>query len=282
MTLRSSTIQTRSGLRSLSAIGWLLALLALSACSSQFEARQRAHALERQRTDSLRMSQAQMVQAAAVSYEQLRQAAQDRGELNRDPAALLRLRRIVDRLAAASAGYRADAPSLGWTVNLIQSDEVDAWCMPGGLIMVYSGLLSNTDLSDDELANLLAHDMAHALLEHARERVSGRFEPGLLEGMGRPDAAASQHVYEIVVGVVGVRAHETEADRLGLELTARAGYDPRAAVSMFFKLDQARVTGTAEWTRRHPMAPGRVAFLTAQADRVLPLYEQARTVFEKP
>jgi predicted Zn-dependent protease len=143
--------------------------------------------------------------------------------------------------------------------------------------MVYSGLLSNTDLTDDELAALLAHDMAHALLEHARERVAARFEPGLLDGMGRDDAKPSQVAYEIVVGVIAARPHETEADRLGVELSARAGFDPMAAVSLFSTLDRARVRATAEWIRRHPMAPERRAFLTAQAARVKPLYEQAPT-----
>jgi len=277
MSTRFKSIQIRASWRGFSALLVGLILLEMAACSSQFEARQRAHELERQRTERFRMSQAQMLQASASSYEQVLQAARVRGDLNQDARALRRLRGIVERLAAASAGYRADAPSLGWTVNLIESEAVDAWCMPGGLIMVYSGLLSNTDLTDDELAALLAHDMAHALLEHARERVAARFEPGLLEGMGRDDAEPSQVAYEIVVGVIAARPHETEADRLGVELSARAGFDPMASVSLFSTLDRARVKATAEWIRRHPMAPQRQAFLAAQAARVKPLSEQAQT-----
>src|SRR6266699_4392010 len=112
--------------------------------------------------------------AAADEYQKVLQGTNKKGQLNRDPAQVERVRRVANRLIPNTGAFRADAPGWAWEVNVISSDEVNAWCMPGGKIAVYAGILAKLDPTDDELAAVMGHEISHALREHSREQASIR------------------------------------------------------------------------------------------------------------
>src|SRR5690606_18937738 len=148
------------------------------------------------------------------------------GVLTKDRDSLTRVRTIASRLEQHTSVFRRDAPGWQWEVNVISSDERNAFCMPGGKIMVYSGLIQQLNLTDAEIAIVLGHEIAHALREHSREQVSqaiaaqtaiGIGATVLGVGQGGADMAATG--YQALVATRFSRNHETEADRMGLELS---------------------------------------------------------------
>lgn len=237
------------------------------------------------RTQRMAISEAQIEQAARQQYAEVLADARKKGTLNRDAAQLNRIRSISSRLIAQSAVFRPDARNWQWEQNLITAPEVNAWCMPGGKIAVYTGLIEKLRISDDELAAVLGHEIAHALREHARERASqqvgtdlasaGAEIIGSIYGIGGLGKVASTGL-QLGIGLPNSRLHETEADRIGVELAARAGYDPRAAISLWQKMAQVGSGAPPEFLSTHPSRESRMSDLTEYAQRVMPLFEQAR------
>ena len=235
------------------------------------------------RPQQMMVSSQQVNQSAAKAYLQTVGSAQQKGQLNRDPAQVERVRAIARRLIPETRAFRADAPGWQWEVNVISSKEVNAWCMPGGKIAVYTGLIERLQATDDELAAVMGHEIAHALREHGRERASAAAGQGLAIGVlaavaGAPVGTAdlSRLVLDYTFNLPNSRTHETEADRIGVELAARAGYDPRASVTLWQKMQQASSGGPPQFMSTHPSHETRIADLQATAARVMPLYEQAR------
>jgi Zn-dependent protease with chaperone function len=160
-------------------------------------------AVDADREQLLLVSSEQLDQLAAESYAKLRSDASGQGVLNEDGAMLNRVRNIASRLETQTRVFRADAPGWKWEVNVITSDELNAFCMPGGKIMVYSGLITQLDLTDAELANVLGHEIAHALREHVREQMSqamvaqGAIDVGAaVFGLGDASAGAAGAGYQ--------------------------------------------------------------------------------------
>ncbi len=236
------------------------------------------------RSQLMLVSSEQLDQMAAQGYAKLRADATAKGTLNRDAAMLARVRAIAARLQPQTKVFRADAPGWQWEVNLINSNELNAFCMPGGKIMVYSGLISQLKLSDDEIAIVLGHEISHALREHSREQVSQALAAqtaiGLgaaLLGLGEGSTGMANAGYEALIATRFSRTDESEADRIGLELTARAGYDPRAGVSLWQKMMAASQGGRPpEFLSSHPAETSRVEQIQSLLPTVLPLYEAAR------
>lgn len=237
------------------------------------------------RTQRMAVSEAQIEQAARQQYAEVLADARKKGTLNRNAAQLSRIRSISSRLIAQTGVFRPDARSWQWEQNLISAPEVNAWCMPGGKIAVYTGLIEKLHISDDELAAVLGHEIAHALREHARERASQQVGTDLasagaeilgaiygIEGLGKVAGTGLQ----LGIGLPNSRLHETEADRIGVELAARAGYDPRAAISLWQKMAQVSSGAPPEFLSTHPSRESRISDLTEYAQRVMPLFEQAR------
>lgn len=231
---------------------------------------------------------AQLVPAAEVEaqarqdYAQLRQQAIAKGALvpDADPAAL-RLQAIAHRIIAQSGRYNPRATQWQWEVMLLRSKQLNAFCLPGGKIAFYTGLLQGLRLSDDEAAAVMGHEVAHALREHARERIAKsqltRIGAGLLGsliGDGRYsrlfDAGGT------LLTLKFSRSDETEADLVGLELAARAGYDPRAAIGLWQKMAAASEGAPPQWLSTHPSGGNRIAEIEAVLPQVMPLYEAAR------
>ncbi len=239
------------------------------------------------RGQTMLVSAAEVNQSAEKAYAQTIQEARAKNLLNRDSRQVQRVRRIADRLIPATATFRSDAPGWRWEVNVISSSELNAWCMPGGKIAVYTGLIEKLSLSDDELAAVMGHEIAHALREHGREKVSQAAGLNLAAAVGGVIGSfygIDSDVGKSVLGTVGdlafmrpnSRGMEQEADRIGVELSARAGYDPYAAISLWEKM--ARVSGGSvpQWLSTHPSNESRLSDLRDYANRVKPLYQSAR------
>lgn len=235
------------------------------------------------RTQNMLVSSAQINAGAQKAYAQTIQAAANKGLLDRDAAQTARVRAVAARLIPQSAAFRQDAPGWRWEVHVITSKEVNAWCMPGGKIAVYSGILEKLELSDAELAAVLGHEIAHALREHGRERASQAMAQGLLinvvgaaAGLSGLTQDLSKYVLDLTFNLPNSRQDETEADRMGVELAARAGYDPRAAITLWQKMGAAAGASAPQFLSTHPASQTRIADLRVYSERVLPLYEKAR------
>ena len=222
--------------------------------------------------------------AAVQQYDQLLAQARAKRALAPDKhPQLVRLRAIARQLIAFTAPWNPRARGWRWEVNLIASQEVNAFCMPGGKIVFYTGILERLQLSDDEVAMVMGHEMAHALREHARERLakSQATHLGLrlgaqLLGLGDLGQVAANLGGQLLT-LTYSRSDESEADLVGLELAARAGYDPRAGVTLWQKMGRATDGGKGPaFLSTHPSGPARIRELEGNVPRVQGLYEQAR------
>jgi predicted Zn-dependent protease len=257
------------------------AVLLLGSCQTVQTTQSGEVGVERRQT--MMLSAGEVNRAAEQAYKQQMQAAANKGILNRDPGQVARVRGIANRLIGATGAFRSDAPGWRWEVNVITSPQINAWCMPGGKIAVYTGIIEKLNLTDDELAAILGHEIAHALREHGRERASQQAAQnlvlgigGALLGIGQGGAQLAQIVADVTFGLPNSREFEREADRIGVELAARAGYDPRAAVSLWQKMAKAAGGGPPQFLSTHPSPENRIQDLQGYAARVMPLYEANR------
>lgn len=263
--------------------GWLfslaLMLVGLSGCQTVQTTRGGVVGVERQQ--QMLISAKQVDQAASEQYATVLAQARKAGKLNADAQQAQRVRAIAQRLIPHTAVFRDDAVSWSWEINVITAEDVNAWCMPGGKIAVYTGLIDKLSATDNELAAVLGHEIAHALREHARERMS-RAAPVAL-GAQILGAVYGQGVADIG-GLFGQaffvlpnsRENEQESDRIGVELAARAGFDPRAAISLWQKMGRLSNGEPPQFLSTHPSRESRIADLSIYSARVMPLYEKSR------
>lgn len=222
-------------------------------------------------------------QLEASASQQYRQILQKAGSANAlvgesDPQ-LVRLRKIAAKITPHARRFNGRASSWTWEVNLVRSEQINAFCMPGGKIAFYTGILEKLKLTDDEVAVIMGHEIAHALREHARAQIAKK-------GLTNTGAAI---VDSVVGGTAGnlartgagllslkySRDDETDADLVGLELAARAGYNPRAGVSLWKKMSAASKGAPMEWFSTHPASSTRIATIERNLPAVMPLYQSA-------
>jgi predicted Zn-dependent protease len=212
------------------------------------------------RKQILLISEKEMVAGAQKAYAQVITEASNQKKLNKNIEMTQRVRTIANRLIPQTSIFRSDAPKWNWEVNVLDSDQLNAWCMPGGKIAFYSGIINKLELTDDEIAAIMGHEMAHALREHGRERASHQVLQttsinliGIATGMGRLGMDATSLAMQLTFTLPNSRTHETEADRMGIELAARAGYNPYAAVSLWQKMEKQTKGGRQmEFLSTHP------------------------------
>jgi predicted Zn-dependent protease len=233
------------------------------------------------RKQRMLVSEEEVEKGAVQAYAEEKRKAQAEGKLNSNSALTSRVRNVAQRLIPGTAVFRSDAPSWEWEVNTLQTKELNAYCMPGGKIMVYSGLVEQLDLTDAELAAVLGHEMAHALREHSRERISRAYAQqlalagvGVLTGAGEGAINLANTVASVTFQLPHSREQESEADTIGMELMARAGYDPNAAVSVWKKMMAGNQGGTPQFLSTHPSPQTRINDLQALVPKVMPLYRQ--------
>jgi predicted Zn-dependent protease len=228
------------------------------------------------------VSAAQIEGMAAQQYLQLQQQATQQRALAPDThPQVLRLRSIAKRLIPYAYEWSERAQQWRWEINLIGSKQVNAFCMPGGKIAFYFGILEKLQLTDDEVAMVMGHEMAHALREHARERMGktiatrGAIEVGAaLFGLGNGGRMAANMGGQLLTLKFG-REDESEADLVGMELAARAGYDPSAGVSLWKKMAAANKGAQPQWISTHPSGPTRIRDIEVNLPKVVPLYQRA-------
>jgi predicted Zn-dependent protease len=221
--------------------------------------------------------------ASAQQYQKLLQDAQAQKALaGPDSAQLQRLRRIAQRIIPFSAEWSARSSQWRWEINLINSDQINAFCMPGGKIVFYSALLQQLQLNDDEVAMVMGHEIAHALREHARERMGkGALTSSVTSiasqafGLGELGNTALGYGAQIL-GLRFSRDNETEADLVGMEIAARAGYDPHAGVSLWRKMSASSKGAPPQWLSTHPSGDSRIQEIEANLPKVLPLYQRSQ------
>lgn len=260
-----------------------LSVSLLASCAAVNTTSSGAVGVERKQYMSGLVSEAELNQTAAQQYAQTIQKARSQGAVDVDAAQTKRVRAISQRLVQQVGVFRPDAANWNWEVHVLKSDEVNAWCMPGGKMAVYSGLIQKINATDDELAAVMGHEIAHALREHSREQVSQQMATNI--GLSVLSAVIGNAAVgdmgstltDVMFTLPNSRTHELEADRIGVELAARAGYDPRAAISLWKKMEQlSGAGGPPEILSTHPSPQSRIADLQVAAERVLPLYQQAK------
>lgn len=228
------------------------------------------------------VSAEQVEQAATQQYAQMMAEASGKKALAPEShPQVQRLRSIAKRIIPFTDDWNERAAQWRWEVNLLGSTQINAFCMPGGKIAFYSGILSRLQLDDAEVASIMGHEMAHALREHARERIGKSGATGSilsfgaqLLGLGTLGDIAANLGTQLLTMKFG-REDETEADLVGLELSARAGYDPRAAIRLWEKMSQASEGAPPQWLSTHPSNSSRIGVIKANLPKVESLYARA-------
>lgn len=263
--------------------------LLLSSCTQVQTTKAGAVGVERKQYMTSLLSEQQVEKMSAQSYVQTLKDADAKKTLNADPVATERVRAIAKKLIAQTGTFRADALNWKWEINIQQSKEVNAYCMAGGKIMVYTGLIDTIKPTDDELAAVIGHEIAHALREHSREQMSQAYAQkfGLLAlativGVTTNDSSNANKTLALGGSVAAValtlpnsRRAEHEADEIGIELAARAGYNPNAAVTLWEKMGKVGGQKPPELLSTHPSDQSRISDIKSLIPRVLPLYEAA-------
>jgi len=241
---------------------------------------------ECKRSTFTKMVSAQQVeQAATQQYRQMLQQASAQKALGpKDHPQVVRLRAIAQRIIPFTSECNEAAKNWQWEVNLLGSQELNAFCMPGGKIAFYYGILSKLQLDDDEVAAIMGHEISHALLEHAREQMGKNTATQLgigigaaLLGLGNTGRALGDIGGQLLT-LSFSRGDESEADRLGMIMAAKAGYNPRAGVTLWKKMMAASKGAPPAFLSTHPSSESRIHDIEALLPRVEPIYAAA----EKP
>ncbi|WP_217476447.1 M48 family metallopeptidase [Stutzerimonas stutzeri] len=228
------------------------------------------------------LSTEQVNQMYAQSYQQTLSEASKKGVLEKSSAVSKRVNAVAQRLIAEVPAFRPDAAQWNWEVNVIDSPELNANCGPGGKIIFYTGLIEKLKLTDDEIAAVMGHEIAHALREHGREAMSKAYgvqmatQIGSAFGVGDGSLQLANMGVEYLMTLPNSRSNENEADLIGLELAARAGYNPNAAISLWEKMAAAGSSAPPEFLSTHPSSSSRTKALQAAIPKVMPLYQKNR------
>lgn len=261
-------------------IYWVLALVALlSACASTT----RPGAVGVSRSQFMMASTEDVNRLSAASYSEQNQKAKEKNILVTSGPTYDRLKLIANRLIPQTEVFRDDTRQWDWQLTLINAPTLNATCAPGGKITFYTGIIEQLNLTDDEIAAIMGHEIAHALREHGRERVSQAAAQNVLVNIatalagpyGSAVSAANQVAHYAIV-LPNSRENESEADAIGLELAARAGYNPIGAISIWQKMLKAtKDKNSPEFLSTHPSGETRIEQLTALMPAVEPIYKVA-------
>jgi predicted Zn-dependent protease len=230
----------------------------------------------------------QFDQQSKLQYNQMLSEAHKKDAVATDSnPQLIRLRAIAKRIIPFTSRWNPDAAKWDWQVNLLRSDTVNAFCMPGGRIAFYNGILTKLNLTDDEVAMVMGHEIAHALREHAREQAGKNNVTSLL---GRVAGAAGAAYFGLdprlgdavgsgaarVASLSFSRSDETEADLVGMDLASRAGFDPRAGIALWQKMGAVNKNQPISFLSTHPAGKDRIKEMNDNMHLVLPVYARAK------
>jgi predicted Zn-dependent protease len=259
---------------------WILVTLLLVACATSPTGRRQL----------MLVSEDQAISSSKEAYVQTLKPLQEEGKVDNDPAMTARVKKITERLVAQAVAMRPETANWDWTIKVIDDpDTVNAWCMAGGKMAMYSGLITQLDATDDEIAQVMGHEISHALANHQAEKMSvaiastiGVVAVGVASdrpGVAMTGAAAAA---ALAIKLPNSRSAEAEADRIGIELAAKAGYDPRAAATLWDKMRKASGEGPPQFLSTHPAPANRKQTLTNLVPQMMPYYQKKgkRPVFK--
>jgi len=266
---------------------WIFLVLLGSACAFAQDG------VEVKKSRLLLLPASTVERSAGQQYAQLMRAAAQKNALNNDRREVERLRNVARALIPHSARFNEDTKRWRWEVNLVRSPSVNAFCMPGGKIAFFTGILDSLKLTDDEVAAVMGHEIAHALLEHGRARMSqqvlksvGISVAAALLNLGQLSTEILAQAADLAVSLPYARKQESDADLVGMELAARAGFDPRGAVAVWHKMQrlgaQAGRGQPPQFLSTHPSHETRIKEIEANLPRVQPLYDAARFTRKEP
>ena len=247
----------------------LLLLLLLTACATSPTGR----------SQLMLVSEESAINASKTAYVEMLKPLEEEGKVDNDPALQARVHRITGRLIAQAIIMRPETRNWAWSMKIIDDPKtVNAWAMAGGKMAVYTGLIDQVKPTDDELAQVLAHEISHALAKHTAEKMS----VALATQLGVAAVAASTDNQNAMAGTVvaaqlavllpNSRSAETEADRIGIELAAKAGYDPRAAATLWRKMGEVGGAKMPQFLSTHPNPANREQTLGKLAKEMMPYY----------
>lgn len=203
-----------------------------------------------------------------------------RGRIDADPALSARVRAITRRVIQKAVQYNPPSAKWRWEIHVVETDELNAYCMPGGKMAIYSGLITRLTLADDEIAAVMAHEIGHAIANHGAEKMSASMGTSLVLALLNDKATPQQQMAmeqaaTLLVSLPHSRLQESEADRIGVHIMAMAGYHPQAAVNLFRKMAEVTAgTAPAEFFSDHPSDKTRIKALTALLPQEMPVYDK--------
>ena len=228
------------------------------------------------------ISEESAIASSKQAYSEMLAPYAEQGKIDADPKLKDRVYRITGRLIAQAIGMRPETKEWEWSIKIIDDPEtVNAWAMAGGKMALYTGLVTKLEATDDELAQVLGHEIAHALAKHSAEKMSvamassiGVAAVGVFadqKGLALTGAALAA---ALAVQMPNSRAAESEADEIGIELAAKAGYDPRAAITLWQKMAKVGGKGPPQFLSTHPAPENREKKLAEMVPRMMPYYQQ--------
>lgn len=235
------------------------------------------------RSQLLLISSAEMNQAGNTQFKKMVAQAKETGAYNVPAAYANRVRTIFNRLVPQTTALRKDGTQINWEIAVFNSKDVNAFALPGGKMVVLSGIIKELNLSDDELAAIIGHEMGHVLREHSREQASQEFAKkqgfAIIAKAAKLNSSKTDMMNTLgkyALTLPFSRQMESESDTIGLELMARAGYNPEAAVTLWTKMEQLSSSGVLDaLTSTHPTNKARITAIEKQLPNVMPLYEAA-------
>ena len=240
------------------------------------------------RSQLLLVSEQSAIAESAQAYQSMMSGLGKKGKISTDSKFSARIHLITDRLIDQAILFRPETRNWAWSVNVIDEPKtVNAFCMAGGKMGIYTGLIEKIKPTDDEIAAVMGHEISHALLQHSREQMSEQAVMGVGVALIGVTASsdADRGTRENIAGLAAItlimlphsRNHESEADKLGIELAAKAGYNPRAAVTLWNKMTaESGNNSTFDWLSTHPASPKRVAALESLEAEMMGFYQQAK------
>lgn len=226
------------------------------------------------------VSEDSAIASSAQAYVQEVGKLKQEGKLSSDTALIRRVNTITERLVAQAIAWRPDSANWQWSVAVIDDPEtVNAWCMAGGRMAIYTGLINQIQPSDDEIAQVMGHEIGHALANHTAEKMSvamassiGVVAVGIAADNKGAAVAGAAAAAALAVTLPNSRAAETEADRIGIELAAKAGYDPAAAVTLWRKMNNLPGGNPPQFLSTHPNPENREKKLASLGPKMEPYY----------
>lgn len=226
--------------------------------------------------------ESQAIAASKEAYAEMLKPLDNKGKIDNDGALAQRVERITSRIVAQAIRYRPETANWDWTIAVIDDPKtVNAFAMAGGRMAIYSGLVQQLKATDDEIAQVMGHEIAHALANHVSEKMSIAMASSVALTAFAVTGERSQLALQgaalaaaVAVQLPNSRQAESEADRIGIELAAKAGYDPRAAVTLWEKMAKVSGGGRFDFLSTHPAPERRMETLSRLAPRMMPYYEQ--------